>query len=97
MRAHEDTRIPVPFGPVVVFLVAIRVVDADTEVARPPAGTKRFHAARSCSRPARLRTFSRRFSNSSVAGMLGRRCSFVGNSPRRRIMYFIGIGFVSKN
>src|SRR3984885_13706230 len=61
------------------------------------AKVDQFQAARSSSNPTRFRTASRRRSNSGVAGTIGRRCSLTGNSPSRFIMYFIGIGFVSKN
>src|SRR5215469_2376606 len=54
-------------------------------------------AARSSRSPARRSTPSSRRSSSGVAGIIGRRCSLVSRIPRRRIMYFIGIGLVSKN
>src|SRR6185312_1574552 len=52
---------------------------------------------RSSRSPARRNTPSSRRSSSAVAGTIGRRCSLVSRIPRRRIMYFIGIGLVSKN
>ena len=46
--------------------------------------------------PARFNTASSFFSTSGVAGIMGRRCSLRSMIPRRFIMYFIGIGLVSK-
>src|SRR3982074_1249534 len=97
VRTDEDARIFRPLGTIPVLFVARRLVHADTELAWPAAGTESLHAARSCNRPARLSTLSSLFSSSGVAGTLGKRCSLVGSSPRRRIMNLLGIGLVSKN
>ena len=48
-------------------------------------------------RPARSSTPSSRFSSSGAAGIMGSRCSLVGISPMRFIMYLMGMGLVSKN
>src|SRR5690606_31954363 len=75
------------------------VADDEAE-ARPPAdmeARKAHQVFAFSSKPARSRTASRRAASSGLAGIIGKRCSFFGMMPQRIIMYFIGIGFVSKN
>src|SRR5690606_18075957 len=57
---------------------------------------QKAHQDAASGRPARSSTASSFAASSSVAGAIGRRCSFFGMIPQRIIMYFIGIGLVSK-